>query len=325
MNIRKLPSGNYQIRLMEHGISYQITVDHKPTQTEALKLISDIKPISHDKYTLVGACEAFIETKKNILSGTTIRGYRVLIRQIEPMFAKTQIKQITKAMLQAEINRYSVGHAPKTVKNFGVFLTTVLSFYGNEIRHIQYPQADKIEQYIPTIEELRDILHELENTRYYVPVFLGARNLRLSEVCALTLDDLSDDNILTIDKASVRIERGYTIKKTKTSSSTRQIAIPDNIADRIRQQGYVYNGKKPEMITRALKKVEKKLGIQEFTFHQLRHFFATYTHYNGFVDKAIQEDAGWATDRTMKRTYRQGMDKIKTSRQISGSIADALL
>lgn len=325
MNIRKLPSGNYQIRMMENGTTYTLTVDHKPSQREALQLISEIKPITQEKLTLESACEAFIETKKNILSGTTICSYRVLIRQIEPMFAKTQIKQITKAMLQTEINRYSVGHAPKTVKNFGVFLTTVLSFYGNEIRHIQYPQADKIEQYIPTIEELRDILHELEDTRYYVPVFLGARNLRLSEVCALTLDDLSDDNILTIDKAYVRVERGYSTKKTKTSSSTRQIAIPDKIADRIRQQGYVYNGKKPEMITRNLKRVQKKLGITPFTFHQLRHFYASYTHYQGYVDKAIQDDAGWATDKTMKRTYRQGMDKLKMSRQISGSIADALL
>ena len=325
MNIRKLPSGNYQIRQMENGHTYTLTVDHKPTQREALELISRVRPTSADKYTLESACNAFIDAKKDILSGTTICSYRVIIRQTDPILAKRPIQQITKQMIQAEINRYSVGHAPKTVKNFGGFLITVLSFFGNEITHIQYPQEDKVEQYIPTIEELRAILEDLKDTRYYIPVFLGARNLRLSEVCALTLEDLSDDNILTIDKAYVRIERGYSTKKTKTSGSKRQIAIPPEIADRIRQQGYIYDGIKPEMITRNLKKAQQRLGIPEFTFHQLRHFYASYAHYEGFVDKAIQEDAGWTTDKTMKRVYRQGMDKLEMSKRISGSLEKALL
>ena len=97
------------------------------------------------------------------------------------------------------------------------------------------------------------------------------------------------------------------------------------IADLIREQGCIYDGKKPEMITRTLKKVQKKLGIQEFTFHQLRHFFASYTHYQGFVDKAIQEDAGWSDNRTMTRIYRQGMNQKAISKEISDLLQKTLL
>lgn len=324
MNIRKLPSGNYQIRLMEDGITYQVTVDHKPSQTEALRIISNIKPISHDKYTLVGACEAFLKAKENILSVSTVRGYRVLMGQIEPILAKTKISSITKPMIQTEVDRYSINHSPKSTRNYGVFITTVLAFYGNEITKIQYPQKVKHQGYIPTVPEMRAILARLNGSPYYIPVFLGTRGLRLSEVCGLDLNSLSADNILTIDKAKVRGERCYSIKGTKTTSSTRRLAIPDKIADLIRQQGYVYNGA-PHTITRNLQRAQKALGITPFTFHQLRHFFASYTHYNGIVDKDIQDEAGWANDTTMKNIYRQGMNQEETSRRIAEMLSNDLL
>lgn len=325
MNIRKLPSGNYQIRIMENGQTYSLTVDHKPTEMEAFKLITAAMPKSKEKYTLKDACEAYLDAKKDIMSDTTIRGYRVLIRQIDPVLAKTKLNLITKPMVQAEINRYSVGHAPKTAKNFGSFIISVLDFHGYEITRIRYPQQVKVENYLPTVDEVKAILEELKGTRYYVPVFLGSRGLRVSEVCGLEITDLSDDNYISITKAKVRGERKYVVKTTKTTSSNRKIAIPAEIADIIRSQGYIYDGKKPDMINRYLKKVEKRLGIPHFTFHQLRHFFASYTHYMGFVDKAIQEDAGWADDKTMKRVYRQGMNQEEVSRQISDLLKDTLL
>ena len=151
MNITKLPSGNYRIRQTEKGVTYSLTIDHKPTKTEALTLISQKieKPIS--KYTLETACKAYIDAKNNLLSISTIRGYNVLIRQISPSLAKRYIGDITKPMLQAEINDYSLGRSPKTVRNFGMFLTTVLDFYGNEIKGIRYPQKEKIEKYFAEI------------------------------------------------------------------------------------------------------------------------------------------------------------------------------
>ncbi len=316
MNIRKLPSGNYQIREMENGITYTVTVDHKPTQKEASRLIEEHKPKTAEKITLCEACEAYLEVKNNLLSKSTERSYRVLIRQIDPILAKTKICVITKAMIQTEVNRYSVGHAPKTVINFGTFLTTVLGFYGNKIEDIQYPQRKKVKNYIPTTAELKEILKALDGTPFYVPVFLGSRGLRLSEVCALDLTDLSDNNVISITKAKVQAEHGYVIKSTKTTGSERDVAIPEKIADRIRQQGYVYEGD-PKIINRNLQKVQRKLGITPFTFHQLRHFFPSYSHDEGIPDQAIQDDGGWITDRVMKGVYRQGMDREGYSQKIS--------
>lgn len=322
MNIEKLPSGSYRIRKMVGGVKYTALVDHKPTEKECVRLIAEqiaeVNP-SAERLPLKRGCEKYIETKSNLLSPSTIRGYTSIMKQIPSKLSGVSIANITKPMLQAEVNDYASAHSPKSTKNYGMFLTTVCAFYGNEIRGIQYPQRVKKEAYIPTVDEMRMILKELEGTKFYVPVFLGCRGLRLSEICALTIDDLSPDNILTIDKAKVKALGHYETKVPKTVDSTRKVAIPANIAAKIREQGYVYEGD-PNVIYKNLMRVEDRLGITHFPFHQLRHFFASFSHYKGFVDQAIQDDAGWATDATMKATYRQGMDKDTISRNISKSL-----
>lgn len=321
-NIEKLPSGSYRVRKRINGKLVNVTLDHKPSKDEVINILSKMmltQQTTPAKMTLKSACEQFIEVKSNILSPSTIRGYRSIIRNIPDNLAERYINCITKPMIQAEVNRYSVDHTPKTTRNYGIFITTVLSFYGVDIPKIQYPQKVKNEVYIPTVEELQKILEHLENTEYYVPVFLGSRGLRLSEVCALTVNDLSDDNMLTINKAKVRAEKSYQTKTTKTTDSTRTIAIPSKIADIIREKGYIYNGY-PNNVYKALIRAEDDLGIQHFPFHKLRAFFASYAHYMGFVDKAIQEDAGWLTDDTMKKVYRQSMKKKEISREISDSL-----
>ncbi len=70
------------------------------------------------------------------------------------------------------------------------------------------------------------------------------------------------------------LNRGEWVDKTtKTTSSTRDIIIPMEIAQRIREQGYVFKGH-PNSIT-DLQTTEDRLGIPRFTMHKLRHYFAS--------------------------------------------------
>lgn len=63
-------------------------------------------------------------------------------------------------------------------------------------------------------------------------------------------------------------------KTTKTTSSTREIVIPMEIADKVREKGYIYKGH-PNSITRFLENTEDALGIPRFPLHKLRHYFAS--------------------------------------------------
>lgn len=317
MNIRKLPSGNYQIRLTENGKNYSLTVDHKPTKLEALRLLSNVKPKKGKSLTLLEACRAYIESKNNILSVSTIRGYEGLIRAIKPDLGDMCVSDIDKATLQNNINEYSKDHSPKTVKNYGHFILSVLSMYENEIRGITFPRKESKQPYIPTEEEVQAIFKAVKGTKYEAPILLSGLGLRRSEIVALTLSDLSEDNVLTINKAKVQDkDYNWKIKETKITESTRSIVLPDYLADLIRKQGYIYNGH-PELIYRTLVNVEKALGIPHFPLHKMRHFCMSYLHNLGYTDKQLQEIGGYKTNYILDNVYKHAMDMEQAKKDIA--------
>lgn len=325
MNIRKRPSGNYQIREMYNGKTYSLTVDHRPTQKEAQELLQARYKLNTDistDMTIENACRGYIEAKNNILSPSTIRRYGQFLNNIPEKLRQTKLTAITKPMIQTEINRFASDHAPKTVSNYSGFILAVLNFYGKEIRGIVLPQKEKKSPYIPTKAEVSAIFSEIKGSPFEIPIMLACCGLRRSEICALQITDL-DGNILTINKALVEVNGGWVTKTTKTEDSTRTIIIPDYLADLIRQQGYVYNGF-PSSIRAHLVSVEKKLGIQQFPLHKLRHFFASYMHDLGYSDKQIQAVGGWKTGQIMKTIYTHAMDMDEAKKKMSDSIGDLI-
>lgn len=323
MHIEKLSSGSYRITQTINKVRHRITVDHKPTKAEALKLISekinDDGHISSDM-PFKRACECYIESKSNVLSPSSIRGYKSVTRQISDTLMNVPINIITKPMVQTEINKYSSDHSPKSTANLSGFIASVLKFYGNDVGKVTLPQKEKKTPYIPTEEEVHAIFKAVKGTKYEVPILLSAMGLRRSEIAALEVTDLSDNNVLTINKAKVQDENyKWVIKQTKTTDSTRTIVLPDYLADLIRTQGYVYNGH-PELIYRKLTELQSQLGIKHFSLHKMRHFFASYLHQLGYTDKQIQSAGGWKTDNIMKTVYQHAMDMENAKTGMANSI-----
>ena len=323
MTIEKLPSGNYRITQMVNGKRYRISVDHKPSNKEALVLIAEKMAekgaVTTAKLPFGSASDAYIKNKSNVLSPASVRGYKGIIKQISEGFRNTNIDSITKPMVQAEVNRYSLSHAPKSVSNFSGFIVSVLKYYGNEIHGITLPQKEKKSPYIPSEEEVKAIFREVEGTKYEVAIKLAARGLRRSEICALTINDLTDDNHIIINKALVQDEnKQWIVKSTKTTASTRTVQIADSLADLIREQGYVYEGF-PGQIYKRLKDVQKK-----FPLHKLRHFYASYMYHKGFSAIEITGDGGWETDEVMKTVYLHQMEKAESDKKMTAAFSDLL-
>lgn len=315
MTIDKLKSGNYRIRQMVNGQRVSITLDHKPKKNEAEALIQEMvkKPAKRAKSMLLSdACKAYNEAKSNIIAPSTIRGYDVTIRTIPAQYNK-YISEYNSALLQALSNEWSKELAPKTVRNRISYIHSVLSYFEIELRPATIPKDIKEElEYIPTEEEVAAVLDYMKDTKYWVATMLAVQGLRRSEILALGLDDLVG-NELTINKAMVpNTDEKYIIKSTKTSASTRKIIIPDSVADRIREQGFIYEGD-PGGIRKNLIRCQKALGIQHFKLHTLRHFFASFM--NGkLTDKQIAELGGWRDgSRVMKLVYQHAlrMDEAK--------------
>ncbi len=329
MKIEKLPSGSYRIRKMYKGKMHTVIFDCKPTQKEAMQaMASELDKVQekHSSMTFKAACDQYIDAKRNILSPSTIRGYHTIIRQIPDAFLSENVHDITALDVQTEVNRISKKCSPKTVRNHHGFISAVLGTFRPNLKlNTTLPQKVKNEPYTPSQEDVKRILAAIKDTPYEIPIILACYGMRRSEICALTLEDI-DGDIIQINKAKVPNEnRDWTIKNTKTFSSTRRIIIPTIISEKIQKRGYIYNGN-PDSITRFLSKVERELNIPHFSLHKLRHYFASEMSALGIPEADILQLGGWETDYIMKSVYRHSMmeKEEKAKRNASEKLQEAL-
>lgn len=323
MTIDKLPSGSYRIRQMDNGKLYTITVKKKPSDRVAQQLIDEkIALNSHSTHmSFKIAAQKYINVKSNVLSPSTVRGYNSITRNIPDDFLCLDISEIRTYEVQKLVNDYIVNHSAKSTYNLHGFVVAVLGLFCPETHiHTTLPQKPHTEHYTPSVDDVKALLKEAQSTEYYVPLYLATLSCRCSEICALTLDDLEGTQ-LTINKALVRSDGGYVLKHTpKTDASNRIITIPQELADRIRDQGYVYQNY-PQQIDKYLRRTLPKLGIPFFSLHKLRHFFASYSHELGYSDATIQSIGGWSTDSVMKRIYRHALNESEARKQVSNDFA----
>lgn len=323
MTIDKLPSGAYRIRHTENKKTYSMTVPFKPSMKEAFTLIQNkINHASVEPMTFRQAAEEYVASKKNVLSPSSIRNYNSIIKNLPKQFLDTDIHDMDDLTVQKLINNYAAEHKPKTVHNLCGFVLSVLRLFLPKMDiSVTLPAKPRSERYTPTTEDVKRIVEASKGTPYSVPIRLACLGLRNSEICALTIFDLKDDK-LTINKACVRSENGYVVKDVpKTDASNRVIVLPRDLAEDIREQGYIYKGY-PQQIDKHLRRTQKKLNIPSFGIHRLRHFFASYAHDTlKLSDQTIQALGGWNTDNVMKSTYRHAMNEDEARETIASNFS----
>lgn len=323
MTIDELPSGSFRLRKQINGKRYSITVDHYPTESECILLLAEMvkdNPVLSIEGTLRQCISGYIASKNNVLSPSTIRGYNQITNQISNTLLDMQVKDITLPILQNEINKYSLNHAPKSVANFSGLIVSVCRYVGLDIHSPTLPQKQKQNTYIPTKDDIKRLCEYFKGSEYECGLLLSIYGLRRSELCALTLDDL-EGNVLTINKALVENQdKKWIVKTTKTTESTRQIVISDYVSDLIRKQGYIYK-RSPGQLNEQLAIAQSRLGIPHFSLHKMRHFFASYLHDMGYSPKQIQESGGWKTSRIMETVYQHALEMDAAKQNIMNDIS----
>ena len=323
MKIEKLPSGSYRVRQQFNGTRHSIVFDHRPTQGEVLRKLAEIA----DTVVAVGSfeqcAESYISSKSNVISPSTIKGYTSILNSLPKEFKKKNISSITQIDIQTVINDYAVNHTPKSVRNIHGFISAVLRQFRPDMNiYTTLPQKREYEHYTPSEEDIKRILEETkDNPFYHIPFQLGIMGLRRSEICALTIEDVDfENNMLTINKAMVKdVKNNWVIKSTKTTAGTRKIYIPDTLLTEIKEYGKIYDGE-PTTLLYGLNRLQKKLGITRFRFHDLRAFFCSYSHYMGMSDENIMATGGWKSSYTMKNVYRHEMKAVEDQKAIFGTL-----
>lgn len=297
MNITKVKN-HYRVREMRNGKNFSYTFDYKPSKLEAQTKLNELESKCFAvKKSILNAMKEYTQAKENILSPTTLNLYRKIIKRLETDFkdfADTDLHKLTQIDFQNFINELAKKNKPKTIKNYFGLIRASYDMFAKFDFRITLPKNFNKEPYIPTDNEVSLLLQESKDTRYYIPIRLALYSLRLSEILALTLEDVFDDYIL-VNKAKVESQYGMVIKTTKTRNSTRKVYVDKELVDRIKEQGYIYKGDH-KAITEYIVNFCVKHNIQRFTLHKLRHYFATSMHFANIPRKAIEKMGGWSVN-----------------------------
>ena len=307
---------SYRVRKQINGKSIQLTFDHYPTENEIILAMGDYldgTPAPKEVLIFSNAAKQYVELKWNVLSPKTRKEYLETPGRLSKQFTSKNIYEITEEDIQHEINRLAEKISAKTVTNYHSFIKSVLkTFRKGFISNATLPQVEIVEPYIPTDDEVIKLLAYMkeERPKYYACMILGAYGLRREEIMAITSDDL-DGNILNITKAKVQNEKNeWVIKVTKTPKSRRKIELPQDIADMIREQGVAID-RYPSGINKVITTACKRLNINHFTLHKLRHYFATKLLTEKVDIMTIASLGGWSSPDMIYKRYGHAIDEKK--------------
>lgn len=310
-----------------NGKRFRVSVDHKPSTREATALIrekmADDRTVRCGKGSFLQYSDKYISAKSNILSPSTIRAYRSIVKNLSDDFCEMQLSAITQERIQVEINNYAATHSPKSTRNAHGFISAVLGLYRPQMQiSTTLPQKVKYEAVTPSESDVKQILEYVSGTEYEIAYRLGVYGMRRGEICAITAVDL-DGNMLKINKSKVLNENNTWVIKPlpKTTESQREIYIDDYVAALIRERGEAFPGH-PNRLNHHLHRLQKRLNLPAFRFHDLRAYYATLAHSMGIPDKYIMANGGWSSNRIMDRVYKRTFAEMQA--EANKAIADRL-
>lgn len=312
---KKLPSGQWRT-LLYTGIDdtgkrvyKSFTADSKK-ESEYMAAEYNYKRKSKPKQLTVGdAIDNYIVIKENVLSPTTISGYRGIRRNYFKSLMGLALDKVTSMAIQNVINIESKTLAPKTLKNAYGLLISSLKMYMPDFGCSVTLPAKKIEfKQIPSADA---VINAVQGTEIELAVIMSMwLSLRLSEVTGLKYKDIKND-VLCVQRAKFTLDRQEVVREqTKTSRSTRLLQLPQHILDLIEKSKDENYSKddfiikiSPKALSRRFSRLMQRNDIT-MKFHDLRHLNASIMLMLGVPDKYAMERGGWATDNILKSVYQ---------------------
>ncbi len=261
--------------------------------------------------TVYQAITKYIESKKNVLSPSTIKSYLGTQKNyFSGQFGNQKLCKLNSTNVQIWISDLSVKLSPKTVRNTHALLTSTLDMFAPDLKlKTTLPAKKKPELYTPSDDDIKRLLNHIKGKELEIAVLLAAFGpLRRGEICALTSDDIKG-NIVNVNKNMVLgPDSQWHIKQPKTYGSYRNVEFPDFVIERMTGiEGRIVKCT-PSQVTNRFNRAIIYSRSPHFRFHDLRHYAASIMHAIGVPDQYILQRGGWKTDGVMKSIYRNVID-----------------
>lgn len=304
---RQLPSGSWTAKVTVGGARVSITratEDEYYADAKAI-VMGYVKPKAGG-LILTSAIDDYIEQRENILSPSTIKGYRQIQKHYFQDLMHMEIADITSAIAQRSINRLARSYSPKTIRNSWGLISSVLD---NSSIKVILPQNVQAERPFLDPRQIAVFCNAVKGTDIEIPALLALSSLRRSEIVALRWEDVDlSKRQINVVAASVYNENGKLVRKntTKNLSSRRTVPILiEQLYDALcqsRSTGLVYT-MTPNIIYRKVNAICQANDLPLVGVHGLRHSFASLAAHLGMPQLVAQRIGGWKNDLIMKRIY----------------------
>lgn len=316
---RKLPSGSWFVRVQVDGETYSIT---KPSEKECIAEAAAIKARLKEarkpgRLTVTKAIDNYIDDRKDILSPSTIRGYRTVQKQRFQSVMKCCIHDIPQNKWQRVVDLESKRCSAKTLKNSWGFLSAVILYSTGKRINVKLPQVIPNELPYLNDKQIPKLLEVIKGDPCEIAILLGLSSLRRSEILAVRWEDIDlENNCIYVHGAAVHDENGNLIyrEENKNASSRRtvpfllpQLRTAVEAADKRSEYAVTCN---PNTIWAATNRACRKAGLPEVGVHGLRRSFASLAHYLGIDEEVTMKAGGWSDLTTMRKVYTKVSDEF---------------
>lgn len=310
---RRLPSGNWFIQLSVNGKRISVT---EPTEKACIARAMAIKeellePVDRSqKPTLSAAIDRYIESRQNVLSPATIRGYRTIQRNRFKSAMGRPVNAYDEKGWQRLVNQEAKIVSAKTLENAWGLVSSVIQEETGNRYSVSLPQVVSEPREYLEPEQIQEFISAVENTKYTIPALLALCSLRRSEIMALTWKDIDlDKGLIHVRGAVVPDENNKMVKKKENKNTTSRRTVPimiPQLAEALKAVEYKEGDvvrMHPSSAARGVNAICEKVGLPLVGMHGLRHSFASLAYHLKMPEKVAMEIGGWADDATMRRIY----------------------
>lgn len=270
-----------------------------------------------ENITFGKALDKYISDREGVCSPRTIMDYRSSQKLYLSSLENVKVADITQPMIQELIGklsrsggRHGTPLSAKTISNIHCLIVSVLKVYRPEFAlNTCLPKRNKANLYIPSDEEIQQLLELLQGHSLEIPVLLACFGpMRRGEIAALRTENINGNVIHVCENMVRNADMTWVIKAPKSIESDRYIPFPDFVIEKMRGINGRITNLTPNEITDGFHDFLADNKMHSFRFHDLRHWCASTLHAKGVPDAYIMRRGGWSNDRVLKEVYRHALE-----------------